>query len=330
LTVYQIDTALNCGYVIEERRMLSRDAVPAGAGKGDKAMKKLVVGLAGIVLASQSFGGISMTSVTTIDSGGGSSREPVTMKMQVDGERARIEWAGGRGPSGGGYMLTTDGGQTVFMVNPEEKTYMKWDIEKMLQGVGGMMDQMKGLMQVKVTDHNVEKVADEAGPAILGYPTRHYKFVTRMTTETTIFGRKQTNTSTNEQEVWATTKMEAPGFAIWRKMQSQKTGFADMDKLIEAERAKGIKGIPLKTILTAAGARGRTTKTVTEVTQVTEGRIDGSAFEIPKDYKEETLEIPAEAAGKGETESGETPPDQSKSAPSPVDAFLKSFKSKSK
>jgi hypothetical protein len=294
-------------------------------------MKKLVVGVAAVVLGSQAFGGVSMTSVTTSDSGSGASREPVTMKMQVEGQCARIEWEGGRGPAAGkGYMLTTDGGQTVFMVNPEEKTYMKWDIEKMLQGVGGVMDQMKTLMQVKVTDHSVDKVADEAGPAMLGYPTHHYKFVTRMTTETTIFGRKQTNTSTNEQEVWTTTKIEAPGFAIWRKLQSQKTGMAEVDKLVEAERAKGIKGIPLKSVLSTAGARGRIVKTVTEVTEITKGGIDGSVFEIPKDYKEETLEIPAEEAGKGETESGGTTPDASKSAPSPVDAFLKSFKSKSK
>jgi len=293
-------------------------------------MKKFVVGLAAVVVGSQTFGGISMTSVTTVDSGGGASREPVTMKMQVEGECARIEWAGGRGPAGGGYMLTTDGGQTVFMVNPEEKTYMKWDIEKMLQGVSGMVDQMKGLMQVKVTGHSVEKMADEAGPAMHGYPTRHYRFVTRMTTETTILGRKQTNTSTNEQEVWTTTKIEAPGFAMWRKLQSQRTGLADVDKLVEAERAKGIKGVPLKSVLTSSGARGRTTRTITEVTEVKEGRIDRSAFEIPKDYKEEKIEIPAEAAGADGAESGDTPPDPSKSAPSPVDAFLKSFKSKSK
>jgi hypothetical protein len=182
---------------------------------------------------------------------------------------------------------------------------------------------------MKVIDHKVEKVADEAGPVILGYPTRHYKFVTTMTTETTMMGRKQTNTSATEQELWTTTRIEAPGLAIWRKLQSQKTGLGDVDKVVEAERAKGIKGFPLKSINTStSGNKGQPTKTTSEVTEIKEGAIDRAVFEIPGDYKEEKMEMP-DSAGEGADKDGKaSSPEDSKDPPSPVDAFLKSFNKK--
>jgi hypothetical protein len=288
-------------------------------------MRELALGMAGLVVASQAFGGVSMKAVTT--GGAGGSREPVTTIVQAEGDSVRLDRSGATGPYGQGYVVSTDGGLTMYMVNPAEKSYVKLDIEKLLDTVGGMMDSMKQFMQVNVIQHKVEKLVDEDGPKMLGYPTRHCKFVTTLVTETTVFGRKKTNSTVTEQELWTTTKIATPGLALWQKLQSQKTGFADMDKVIESEKAKGIKGIPLKSISSSSSDGKGQVKTVMEVAEVKEERIGKEVFTIPSDYTEKKMEMPEDSEqGAGKEATGDS--DASKDAPSAVDAFLKSFNKK--
>ena len=292
----------------------------------------------GLLFAMETFAGVLLTSVTKTDGESRGQKSEQTVRMKIDADKAKIEWVEGRNPSGGkdGYMLTPDGGKTVYMVNPSEKTYMKWDMEKMLQMAGGMMQAMKGFMDVKITEYKVEKALDESGPSILGYPTRHYKFVTHFTSETTVFGRKQTNASVNEQEMWSTTKFKDGGFAIFEKMAPQRTGFADVDKVIEAERAKGVKGVPLKVITTTnsgTAEKPRLSKTVMEVTELKEADVAASEFAIPKDYTEQKMEIPQEAEQTERSKTHSSRSDEttttesgSKENPSGLDGFLKAFR----
>jgi hypothetical protein len=297
--------------------------------------KVLAVAVVGVLFAVEAFAGVVLTSVVKTEEESKGQDSEQTIRLQADGEKARIEWVAGRSPAGGkdGYMLTTDGGKTLYMVNPSERTFMKWDMEKMMQMAGGMMQAMKGFMSVKVTEYNVEKTLDEAGPSILGYPTRHYKFVTRFTSESTVFGRKQTTTSVNEQEIWSTTKFRDGGLSVFEKMTSRRVGYADVDKMIEAERAKGVKGIPLKVITTTnsgTAEKPRLSKSVMEVTELKETGIAASVFDIPKDYTEQKLDMPQDA---GETErpkvrggrSGDEPAEAtgSKNNPPGLDGLLK-------
>jgi hypothetical protein len=300
--------------------------------------RMLTAAAIGMLLVSQAFAGVLITSVMK---GEGESREKTseqTTRVKIDGDKAKIEWVEGRNPSGekDGYMLTTDGGKTLYMVNPSEKTYMKWDMEKMMQMAGGMMQAMKGFMDVKITEYKVEKALDEAGPAILGYPTRHYKFVTRFTTETTVFGRKQTSASVNEQEIWSTTKFRDAGFAVFEKMVPQRVGFADVDKVIEAERTKGMKGIPLKVITTTNSGtteKPRLSKATMEVTELKETGIAASEFAIPKDYTEQKLDVPQESepvekpkSRGGRSEDEPAAGSGSKNNPPGLDGLLKMFR----
>jgi len=301
-------------------------------------MRSIVAVAVGLVFAAETYAGVLLTSVTKIEGESRGQKSDQTVHLKVDGDKAKVEWAEGRNPSGGkgGYLLTTDGGKTMYMVNPSEKTYMKWDMEKMLQMAGGVMQAMKGIVDVKITEYKVEKELDESGPSLLGYPTRHYKFVTRFTTETAVFGRKQTNTSVNEQEIWTTTKLKAGGFSVFEKMASQRVGFADVDKVIEAERAKGVKGIPLKTVTTTNSGtpeKPRITKAVTEVTELKETDIAAAEFVIPKDYKEQSLEMPPESepaekpkARGSRSEEPSANESGSKNNPPGLDGFLKMFR----
>lgn len=42
----------------------------------------------------------------------------------------------------GTYILTQDGEKTLYLVNPQDKTYAQWDLQKMLGVVGAVMNGM--------------------------------------------------------------------------------------------------------------------------------------------------------------------------------------------
>jgi hypothetical protein len=287
-------------------------------------MKLLVSLVVAFSIASQTFAGMTITSVMKSESAGKGGDKPASMRLKVEDANARMEWIEGRDSSAPtkGYLVTRDAGKTLYMVNPDDKTYMKWDVAAMAQMAAG-------LVNMKVKDYKVEKVLDEDGPTILGYPTRHYKFVTSYSMEMAMFGMKKTTTGKNEQELWTTTKINPSALAVFEKMAVRPTaGFGDLQKVIEAEKTKSVKGFPLKTVTTMDSGtpeRPKITKSIMEITELKEGRIAVSEFEMPKDYKEVTMGGDAAEANAGgeEGKEGNRSPKSDDKAPAGLDAFFK-------
>lgn len=214
----------------------------------------------------------------------------------VDGENARIEFVEGKsaGMEKGSYMLTRDGGKTIFLVNPAEKTYMKIDPEKMAATAGQFMNATKGFMDMSFSNPTVETLVDEKGPSLFGLPTRRVKTKTAYTMETRVFGSKSVTQVTREDEMLVTQKMLDPGFNLWMKQRNIRTGNADIDKLLELESAK-IKGMPLKmdSVTRTRDAKGRE-ETVTNsyaITAMSKTSTPANAFAMPEGYKDGMAEL---------------------------------------
>ncbi|TFG88779.1 MAG: DUF4412 domain-containing protein [Gemmatimonadales bacterium] len=251
--------------------------------------RALMASLLALSVAAQAWAGLSFTAVTKSEGGRGRGDQGGTAKVAADGERLRMESsAKGRGEAEG-YMLTQDGGKTLYMVNPKDKTYMKWDVEGMMGGAGGMMQMAKGMMGMKFSDVKVEKVLEEKGEPILGYPTTHYRFTTSYQMEMNFMGRKNVSTVVQEDDLWATSKIKLSTLAVWTGKQLPTTGDEELDKLMKSERAK-VEGLPLRTVMTqtTTDAAGKTqvSKTTMEVTEVKEGAMDAALFELPAGYQE--------------------------------------------
>lgn len=283
---------------------------------------RFVAGFAVVsLIASQAMAGLSITAMTKSEGEGRSGDKPSTMRMKIDGDGARIEWIEGRSPMGAakGYMVTKDAGKTLYLVDPEKKEYFN---------AGAMMQMAAGMVSMKVKEYKIEKVKDEAGPTILGYPTRYYKFVTTYSMEVSVFGMKQTSSGKNEQEIWATPKVNVSAMAVFEKFGAQAMGgFGDMQKLIEAEKAKTVKGFPLKTITTSdTGTPGKPkmTKSIMEITDIKEGSVAASEFEIPKDYKETSMPGGLDAAA-AEEKGGDDSSKPAGNAPAGLDSILRKF-----
>ena len=96
-------------------------------------MKKLSVLLVVVLLAfaAQSFAGVVLVAKTTAEGGKGAEQQNSIVKTWVSGDNGKTMFEESANPmmAKGTYIITKDGGKTMYLVNPEDKTYMKWDLD---------------------------------------------------------------------------------------------------------------------------------------------------------------------------------------------------------
>lgn len=236
---------------------------------------------------------------STTTTAGQQGEQKMRAQGWVDGDNARVTFAESALPGvpEGSYLVTSDGGRTMYLVNPEEKTYMLWDLSQMLGAVGAVMQGMGPMFKISVTDPKVEKLADEAGEKILGYDTHHYRFRTTYGMEMRVMGMGQSADVETVVDTWTSSALADPGFGAWLRRDPPRTGIADLDKLVDAQIAQGIQGVPLRmrTVSTSRDKKGRETVTTTnmEVTTIREEAPPAGAFALPAGY--EKVEMPAVA-----------------------------------
>lgn len=254
----------------------------------------LTLALAAALLAAPARAAMYFESVTT--TAGQQGEQVLRTKSWVEGDNAKIVFAESDNPlmTEGGYLLTNDGGRTLYLVDPEEKTISEWNVEALLGAFGTVMQGMGPLLKINVSDPKVEKLADEPGEPILGRSTHHYRFRTTYTMEMRVMGMGQSSAVDTVVDTWTTTQLSDPGFGAWLRRDPPRTGIADLDKLVDAEIAKGIAGVPLRmrTVSTSRDKKGRETVTTTtmEVTTIREEAAPAGAFAMPSGY--ERVEMP--------------------------------------
>lgn len=218
-----------------------------------------------------------------------------TVAAWVDGDRAMITFRD-QDQTGmfdaGSYLLTTDAGATLYLVNPQERSYTEMDLEGLFNMVGNVMNAVGGVVRMEFTDFKKEKVSEAPGESILGYPTTHHHFDTGYTMSMAVLGmRNETHTET-EYHIWCTPGFDAAGFHVWLRPDRFRTGHEELDQLIAQEYVSQ-DCLPLRTraIETRSGNRGRstTTTTTTEVTVLREEQAPAGTFELPADYEARPL-----------------------------------------
>lgn len=263
-------------------------------------MDRRTVVVAGVVLAlaQAAWAGVVFTSVTKVEGGKGAAQQNSTVKGWVDGDLARIEFVESGNPmtAKGTYLISTDGGKEVYLVNPKEKTYSKFDVEGMLQFASSAMS----AMNIKYSDPKVERLEQTPDGLVAGLPTIHYKFRTTYTMSMNFMGIKKSTKIVSEEEVWSTPKLLEAALGIWLRKAPPKVGDENLDNLFRAEMGK-IEGFPLKrkVVQTSTDEKGKTESSTTlmEVTSLELAPVSASLFEIPADYKETSL-FPAGEGGK--------------------------------
>jgi hypothetical protein len=272
-------------------------------------MKRLVLFLLLTLMALPAFAGIHYKSVTKTDD----AKNPANIQVEgwVSGDKARVEFKESANPvaKAGAYLITKDAGKTIYLVDPEEKTYAEWDLQAMFGLVGSVMQGMGPLLKMEFSDPKVEKLLDEDGGTVVGLPTRHTRYRTSYTMKVRVLGMGNEANVVTEQDIWATDKLQDVALGVWLRADPPRTGNPQFDKLIAAEVDKA-KGFPLKTVTvstTTQKKKGQTTTTrsTMEVTQLdTSANVAATSFEIPAGYQETQLLPTGGQEGESEEEQG--------------------------
>jgi hypothetical protein len=261
-----------------------------------------VISAAVLLAAVPAFAGIHYKSVTKTEAEGQKSRgSDVQAEGWVSGDHVKVAFLSSNGnpfAQEGTYILSKDGGKTLYLVNPKDKTYAEWSLQGMLGAVGAVMNGMGPLLKVQFTDLKSAKVAEDDGGLVVGVPTRHYKFHTTYTMTIRVLGMGNTANVVSEQDVWASNKLTDAALGVWLRADPPRTGNAEFDKLI-ASHSGQYEGFPLKavTVTTSTQQKGNkssTSRTTVEVTQLDKNAsVPAATFEIPAGYKE-TQMVPTE------------------------------------
>lgn len=256
----------------------------------------------GLALASPAWAGISYKAVTETKTPGGRGGMKMLVDAQVEGDKARIEFKESNNPmmGRGSVMITDDCGKTIYLVNPKEKTYSRWDVDAMAKLLGGVMGGMGGMFKMEISNPKVEKLLEEPGPSISGVATTHVRTKSSYAMSMKVLGMNQASKVESVQDVRVASSLTDLGFGVWLRKEPPKTGHADLDRLIAAEMDK-VTGVPLKmvTVQTSTDTKkGQTTTTETtmEVTELKTGVAPAGAesYRVPAGFKEVEL-FPAEA-----------------------------------
>ena len=256
-------------------------------------------------LATQAWAGIYYRAVTTTEG----QRGQTQVEAWVEGPNAKVEFkeSAQQGLPQGSYMLTTNAGQTLYLVNPKEKTYTEFDLEAMMGALNSIMESSGGMFSFDIENPEVTKLSEDSGPTILGYPTTHYRYRTSYDMSIKVMGMKRGNSVEMLQDVWTTDAVSAEALGVWMR-PLKPIGNEGMDELIK-EQMKAVRGFPLRSVVetTTTGQKGKrenTTKSETVVQELDADRsIPGGTFEIPPGYeKVDMMEGMAQQPGQGDDE----------------------------
>jgi len=252
-------------------------------------------------------------------------------RMQVvestfEGPNARIAYVEGADPmmGEGGYMLLR--GNSMYMVNPSTRTYIRMDQAELK----AMTDQAKqaqkkndewaaqgGGGKKTLQDFQFEPLVDEAGPTMFGFPTRHYKYRLKYKISESLSGQAgmtMDQTVDRTEEFWSTTEPVIKGATSRGPMAGMAGEDVDDElppEVLEAEKTMSSKGFRLKSTtesketdgfggaiskMMRLGSLGMTggsekteTRTTTEVLEIRQASVPKETFEVPAGYTETSM-----------------------------------------
>ncbi|HEX7079700.1 MAG TPA: hypothetical protein VF329_01635 [Gammaproteobacteria bacterium] len=228
--------------------------------------------------------------VTTVE-GDGVGSQSSSVRGWVDGANARIEFVTGD-PTGlfsaGSYLLSNDGGETLYVVDPGARTVAEVDLAQIFRSVGALTEATGGALKIEFSDFTTEQLGREAGAPIVGHATTRYRFKTGYTMSVGVLGFSRESRADTDLEISCTEEIDDAGFAVWLRPDRFRTGDEDIDRLIAQQVA--IPGcVTLRnrsvTTMTAEGGRASTTTTTMEVTALREEAPPEAAFVLPADYE---------------------------------------------
>lgn len=190
----------------------------------------------------------------------------------------------------GMWWLYKTGTNTVYIVDPEEKTWMGVQFDSLMN----LMGTIGSLISMKITNIKSE-IQDLGTEKVLDYDCKHIAIVSSYDMEMKVLMMKMKSHTEKNKEIWSTNQLPMDEIAMSFREQSFKTGMKGLDSLvqIEVQNQKDL-GFILKSVETQVttdpkGKEDKSTSTM-NVTGIEVKELGAEVFEIPSDYKEISLD----------------------------------------
>jgi len=223
----------------------------------------------------------------------GTPPSDITARAVIDGQRSRVDFINGS-PYGTGSYVINAGEKTMYIVQPQKKTYTEIDVPNQADPLQSAASRIV-ISNDKI---DVHKLSDH--PVYAGLPTDHYRLETSYDITVNLGSVSLRQTVRTVIDKWTTASF-ADVFAPMLDTSVPRTGNVKLDALIDAEATK-IKGLPLRqvtTITTLGDQRNfgsvlkvdpkrQQTSEIT-ITSIEEVAVPQTTFQIPGDYKKADL-----------------------------------------
>lgn len=250
----------------------------------------LIVGLAVVVPAHA---GLYFEQRVTSE-GAGQGME-MNIKGWADSGKAKIIYESSNNPvmGEGDYLLTLDGGKTVYLVHPDEKTYSKFDMAEVMGTLTQLGEATGGMVNIDFKDPHSKLLAKEAGEKLLGHSTTHYKWESGYTMDMKVAFMNMSNRMDTITDAWVTKDVYDPGLYTWLRATTPTTGDPELDQVL-TQNAKMVSGglvLKMDQTTTTTDKKGKQKQSMThfEVTKLSQQSVDDSMFVMPTGYTEKPL-----------------------------------------
>ena len=265
------------------------------------------IALALIITLPTAFAGVLVEERTEPMDGG----QAEMTRIRLENDRVRVESS--QGGEANVFIYRGDI-QTMYMINPGNRTYRemsKQDLEKMMGQVNDQMSQMQKMMEEKlqgmppqqramIEQMMKQKMGGMGGPAAAPAQQARTVYTKVASGETvnqwTTDKYEGQRNGQKEMEVWTTGWQEfgitQADFQVFQDLAEFFRGLAPQigDEMFqvgsaEAEQEQGFAGVPVRRLFYRNGNPYRRS----EVTQVTRQDFEAALFEPPQDYRKEAM-----------------------------------------
>ena len=184
----------------------------------------------------------------------------------------------------GMYLHTSDGGNSMVLVDPKEETYSEWDLDEIIQMAGTVIQALGGLVKIEVENPKVELVSKGAGAPLHGLSTEVYVFETSYALLTRVMGIKQQQLVEEKSTITTTQELSNTSAGVMMRTDPPKTG-TELDQMIEASPWGKIDGVAVAYRTDTRIVRGKKQNKVDESwSEMTVTALDRSSGGPPGGY----------------------------------------------
>ena len=244
----------------------------------------------------------------TVESSGQGRGPDMRVRGWADGDRVRIDYLDSNHGivARGSYLLTRDGGANVYLIDPEKKTWSRWEMAAVFSMLGQIEESTGGMMTIDFREPLAERLGTDDGGALLGHATTRHRWRTGYTMDMKLAFIDRSDRVETVSEAWVAPSIRDPALSIWFNATPPTTGDPELDEILLAQ-TRHLDGMVLKLVqdTTTTDKKGSRSsqRIVMEVTTLRRETPDASVFAMPVGYTETPL-VPdleaARAAGRGD------------------------------